>query len=129
MNYPSQSHYGKEWLVNGDIWTIKFVNKLKDRNGETLDGLCCPSEKVVRIRTGQTKKEMLRTFFHEFCHAIEFSYDMETDIKKKYTYDDFHDFIGILEGHLADFIRDNWMSYQCLLLGIKLVEVDEIFEA
>lgn len=127
MKYPSKELYSNSWVVNDDLWTVKFVKRLiDDETGKPLFGLTDPSRMTIFISQKQSNAEILKTFHHEIKHAIEFSYDMGVDIKDKYTYKDFHDLIGVLETCESEFLRDNWDAYTCLLTGVRLYEKKDL---
>lgn len=63
-----------EFVINDDLWEVKFVRKLPGCLGE-----CDPSTNVIKILKGQNKFETLKTMIHEIIHATEFSYDFELE--------------------------------------------------
>jgi len=59
-------------MIMGIEWTIKYVDKLKDDDGEILCGDTDIDKYLIRISTGyhDTDSEMSRTILHETLHAI-----------------------------------------------------------
>lgn len=83
MKLPSPKHYPKEWLINGELWTLKFGRPAKICKGAKL-GLCDPSTRTIIINPKQSKDEMLCTFIHELIHAIDMEYDIKIPHKLIY---------------------------------------------
>lgn len=100
---PGYRDYAKEWFVNGEIWTLSFVNKI-DYNGRENWGLCDPSTYTIQIVKKLERIDLLDTFFHEIDHAIEFSYDIKEPKKKRF---DTHQWITLMGTYRAEFFRDN----------------------
>lgn len=75
----NQRDFPKELIINGSLWKIKFVRSLKEHDTDTTHcfGLCDPSDRIIYIRKGQSKKDRLDTYFHELAHAICFEYDLD----------------------------------------------------
>ncbi len=86
--------YAKEWYIEEDVWLLKFVNELQDG----ILAECCPSNKTNYIARGQTKIEILESFFHEFIHSAEIHY--------KFTLKHVH--VHKLDKFLAAFFVENW---------------------
>lgn len=80
MKIPNPRRYPKFITLGKSEWEIKFVKKL----GRNLVGLCEPNEKIIYIKTKQSKKEILSTLIHELLHAMEFEH--EIPIKHKMVY-------------------------------------------
>ncbi len=76
-----QKQMSGEWLVNGNIWTVKFKREIKDTATTHCLGLCDPSDRMIYIKLGQSFEERLDSFFHEFLHSAEEEYDFELDHK------------------------------------------------
>lgn len=91
--------YADDWIVNGEIWHLKFKNKI-DEDGSL--GECDPSTKTCYIKTGQTRQETAKVLFHEFIHAAEEEYNFELK----------HYYINKLEEFLYHFILDNFSSLE-----------------
>jgi len=119
VKLPGVRNYSQSWVVNDDVWTLKFVrNLIDDEKGTSLDGLTDPSLYTIFIRLKQSRLETLMTFFHEFMHAIEYSYELEFAEDKNYTYKEFHDFIHQMEKYLAEFFIQNWKAVFLLFFGV-----------
>lgn len=111
MKLPGYRDYPREVVVNGEIWTISFVNKL-EYGGADLYGLCDPSEYSIKIVRGLGRKILFRTFRHELMHAIEFSYDIDEMVFRKNF--DPHDWIYAMEEGIAETEFDNWQALRKL---------------
>ncbi len=96
MKPPSWRKYKREWIINNEYWTLKFVRKL---DGDLL-GLCDPSTQVMSVLIGQTKSDILATVVHELCHAIGFAWGIEELEKEK--------LVELLEGPVTKFALDNF---------------------
>lgn len=100
---PGERRYPKEIVdANGDIWRVKFANKIPDFRGRDVLGLCDPSEQTISIRRGQTRRELFMTFFHELIHAAEDSGEFTLD----------HKYVDKLEEHLGGIILANWDAFR-----------------
>lgn len=78
---PKVKDYPKKIRLNGDVWTVKFV-EMKDA-GETD-----PNTYEIKICKGMTKKETFKTFIHELLHVIEFTEDLPIPHKLVYKLED-----------------------------------------
>lgn len=105
MKLPGQQSYDREWVIADEIWDLKFTKKL----GEDNRGECCPAARAMFILQGQPRDEILWTFFHEVCHALEFSYDIEIPHSQVYTF----------EKAWANFFVDNWEGIAKLITRAK----------
>lgn len=53
-------------------WTVELVDDpLFDGEGSWCRGLCEPDERTIYLWAGLGPLKMLRTFCHEFLHAVE----------------------------------------------------------
>lgn len=89
--------YAREWVINGSIWELKFVNEMEDKRNV---GLSDPSERVNYIKRGQGPVETARSFFHEKVHSFEAEYNFSLDHRHVYK----------LETALCDFMMQNFKS-------------------
>lgn len=105
MKLPGQYSYEREWIVGEEVWELKFVKNLGfDGHGE-----CCPESRTMAIKQGQPKDEILKTFFHEVCHALEFTYDIEIP----------HNLVYSFEEAWFRFFVDNWEAIAQLVMCSK----------
>jgi hypothetical protein len=104
MKLPGQQSYDREWHVGEEVWDLKFTRKLEGSLGE-----CCPSERVMYILQGQSRHEILWTFFHEVCHALEFTYEIDIPHSEVYSF----------EKAWASFFLDNWEAFAKLITLAK----------
>lgn len=89
-------------VVFGDsIWDVKFKRDLRDGR-QLLDGLCCPSEYTIYIRTGLSPKERWRTFTHECVHAMDYEYNEKFRLKEET--------VAWLEIPLSDWMHQNFLG-------------------
>lgn len=108
MKLPGQRSYAKEWQIGEETWELKFVPKLDfDGHGE-----CDPETRELIIKQGQIRLEIMRTFFHEVGHGLEFSYDIELP----------HDVIYQYEEAWTNFFIDNWEQLAQLVLCSKVIK-------
>ena len=54
--------------ILGQPWKVKRVKKL-EHEGEPCFGLCDPDERTIYIKSGITKLQAERVFWHEYTHA------------------------------------------------------------
>jgi hypothetical protein len=73
MKLPTKSKYPKTLVVKGEEWRIAFVDSIE---GKGTLGLCDPSNRIVYIKNGQSKKETYKSFLHEMIHVLELEYDI-----------------------------------------------------
>jgi hypothetical protein len=107
MMLPGQKAYEREWVLGEEVWELIFVKKLGfDGHGE-----CDPETRQMLIKQKQSKEEILKTFFHEVCHGLEFSYDIEIP----------HDLVYSFEEAWANFFIDNWEAIAKLVMNAKEV--------
>lgn len=68
------SDYPRQWVFNGEIWTLVFCRKLdhKSHLGEADPSTC-----EMRILLGQTPKERFIAVVHEIWHAVGFAYEID----------------------------------------------------
>jgi len=104
MKLPGQRSYERHWVMGDDIWDLKFVKRLGSNDGE-----CDPSERTMYIRQGQCREDVLHTFFHEVCHGLEFTYDIDIP----------HDLVYSFEKAWAGFFIDNWEAIARLVMNAK----------
>lgn len=105
--YPGTRSYSREWVVNNDVWDLKFVRKIPFvKDADNVRGLNDPGSMTIFIQQKLSRKETLMTFFHEIIHAIEYSYDLPE--RSTYTYRDIHKYIHEIEKHLAEFFVNNF---------------------
>lgn len=93
-----QKDMAREWLVNGQVWQVKFKRNIEDTEKTVVFGLSDPSERINYIKLGQGFEERLDTFFHEFLHSIEYEYGIEMD----------HDLVKKLAPAMAKFYIENF---------------------
>lgn len=96
MKHPHISRYPREIQVGGEVYEVRFVTRI-GRSRRVL-GTCDPATHIIRIRTGQSPPETLKTFLHEVLHAIEFSYSIPIP----------HNLIYKLEHCLYQLLVDNF---------------------
>jgi hypothetical protein len=92
---PKASQYPKRIYVKGEVYKVTFTTKIKhfgDTDSET---------KVIRIRSGMSKRETFKTFLHELLHAIEFECDFKSTLKHSQIYD--------LEDAIFELLIDNFL--------------------
>jgi hypothetical protein len=92
---PGVRDYPKEVLLNGVVYKVRFVKKFDE--DDTL-GECCPSDEEIRIKLGQSRQDILKTFIHELLHMIEFEGPVELK----------HSIIYKLENHIYDLLIHNF---------------------
>jgi hypothetical protein len=85
MRLNGPNSYAREWLIGENIWRLKFVKKIDDQG--TM-GLCDPGDKLILIRRGLDKGEMLKTLAHEVLHAFEDEYTIDISHKTVYKLED-----------------------------------------
>lgn len=62
--------------IFGETWTIKFMDKVVDEEGEEIAGACIPSKRLIEIgpATGKNHnarvQDASRIIYHEFIHAV-----------------------------------------------------------
>lgn len=95
MQFIGHSKYPKEVQIKSDIWKIKFV-KVIERDPILL-GLTIWPDRVIKIKKGQKKSELLATYAHEIIHAFEFEYGFKLK----------HKHVSQLEEALLAFILTN----------------------
>lgn len=75
-----QKHIPKELLIGESLWRVRFVRHIPDNSKDKLTlGLCCPDEKTIYIRQGQSFEERLDTVIHEIIHAAEYEFQFELE--------------------------------------------------
>lgn len=87
-------HLTRPWLIYGEMWKVVFKQDL----GKDTLGLCDHSNKTLYIKTGQKRKEALKTLIHEVLHAFEDEYEIVLG----------HKVINKLEDPLANFFLENF---------------------
>lgn len=96
MKHPHISRYPREIRIGDDVYKVKFVTRIGP--SRKILGLCDPANHTIRIRTGQSPEETLKTFIHEILHAIEFSREVKLS----------HELVYQLEQCLYDVLVDNF---------------------
>lgn len=103
--------YPRQILVGDQMWDVRFVRKNSfAKLPKELLGQCDPSERVILIRMGQPKSEMLSTFLHEVMHCFEFEGEF-TGCPRAY-----HKFVFDTESWWANFLSDNCQELISLFL-------------
>lgn len=74
MYLPSIRSYPKTIQFGDEEYRLRFVRTFSDA---TTVGECDPSEKEIRIKLGQGRKETFRTLLHELLHLVEFEHPIE----------------------------------------------------
>lgn len=78
-----QKDIPKDLWVKEELWSVKFVRKLKMGKIECR-GLTDPSTRTIYILQGQSYIERADTFFHELIHAFEIEYGI--NLKHSHVY-------------------------------------------
>lgn len=80
MKFPELQEYQKNYSINGNVWELKFKNKIKG----SLFGECCSEAKSITValfhphlRRRMQLVEIYSTFIHELLHAFEFEYGID----------------------------------------------------
>ena len=99
MKLPTVRKYPKVLHITPEVdYQLKFVRKLVDGGGNSLDGECDSSEHLIKVRLGQSPEETFKTTLHEVIHALSDEYDLELNEKK----------VRQLEKALGDFLLMNF---------------------
>jgi hypothetical protein len=85
--------------IKGKLWKISFRKRIK-LDGVDCDGLCESGKRLILLRSGLTKKDLIHTFLHEYFHAV--LHELHVDV----------------DGGLEEVIVDGMAS--CLLENFKL---------
>lgn len=93
--------YAKEWFIEGEAWSLKFVDKL----ASGILAECDPSEKTNYIKRRQKKIEILQCAIHEWIHSAEYHY--------KFTLKHAH--VHKLDKFFAAFLVENWDKFKKLM--------------
>lgn len=95
-----QKNFPKELMINDNVWKIKFVRSLKEHDTKTKIclGLCCPDERVIKIRNKQNYQDTLDSIIHEIIHALEFEFEFDLD----------HDHVHTLGETMAKLFVENF---------------------
>lgn len=78
MSFVKTFKYPKKIHVRGTTYKVVFVKKL-DCLGETNW-----ETRTIKIKAGMGKNETFKTFLHELCHAVEFSWPIKLKHKTVY---------------------------------------------
>lgn len=105
---PGQKSYERDWVIGDEIWEVKFVRGLSFGSL----GMCCPETRTISIKQKQKNVEILKTFFHEVCHGLEFAHDIELP----------HSTVYDFEEAWAKFFVDNWENLAKLIVKTKAVK-------
>lgn len=98
--------YPRSFSVGDGDWRLRFQRLIE--GDPNITGLCDASEKLITLKCGLSKKELLDAFCHELVHAIEEEYGFEIP----------HHLVYKLESGLAAFLRDNAPEVYQLLLAV-----------
>jgi len=88
--FPKIRDYPKIVYLNGLIWRVRFKRDLPNNDY----GMCDSKTREISIRMRQSPKNRLRTFCHEWGHAVEYSWGLEVP----------HEFIYALESGMFELI-------------------------
>jgi len=59
----------KTFPVKGKLWTLEYKWRLTDDDGNPVDGLCDPANRIIYIDRLLPKEQKFSTFIHELFHA------------------------------------------------------------
>lgn len=82
-----QKDIPRELLINGNVWKIKFVRKIKEHgNAKTTVtvGLCDTGTKIIYLKMGLSFKKRREILAHEILHAWEAEHGFELAHKHVY---------------------------------------------
>lgn len=93
----------REFPINGNTWTVRFVRNPGGYCGETeVDGCCCPDLREIHLAFNLDLVTRWETLAHECCHAVAFEYGERFPSLRKLL--DNHKVIRRLEGPVAEII-------------------------
>jgi hypothetical protein len=58
-------------------YNLFWTTDLGHEGDEPITGECCEQTRQIRILSGQSDDETMKTFIHEVLHCLEFEYDIE----------------------------------------------------
>lgn len=82
MRLPKQSQFPKTLQVSDEVYKIQWVRAFKGHDNQV--GECCWTDKIIRIKLGQTPSDRLKTFIHEVIHAYECEFGLKMPHKLVY---------------------------------------------
>lgn len=97
MRLKGSRAYAREWLIRGEIWRLQMKSRI---DGWDSLGECCPANKTISLKTGQSRSELAKSLLHEIVHSFEEEWGFTLDHKHVYK----------LEEALYDFLLQNWDS-------------------
>jgi len=77
FSYPTRTELLGPWDVLGELYTVEYVKGLRDEDGVKVDGLCCTTDKNIEIDAALNGEILLKTFLHEYLHAVLFEAGLE----------------------------------------------------
>lgn len=92
MKLPKESDYPNRIKINSKYYDLEFVKGFEDF------GECDIANREIKIRSGLSKRELLKTLIHEALHGAEREYNLKISHKMVYT----------LEKAIYKFLVDNF---------------------